>query len=237
MTVGEPGKRRSLKRTALVALSSVAVLLLVFCILIFSSPRRFRPEPVTVNDTMLQATLAAQLYGQIAAADAGEDRAELILSADQLDVIVKMLLNAAAVCDAVNRRSGALSAQPFTANFADGWLDFSVSLDTECPWLFGGAVVFSGRGMLNASGGTEALEFDSLRIGSLPVPGALGEMAFERVMRPVRETNEYRRFRPAVDLVEKLESGAVKIVYRPFAFKEYLPDLRKVMSGQSSINK
>lgn len=234
MTSGEPEKRRSLKRAALVLLSGAAILLLALGALIFSSPQMFSPEPVSVNDTMLQATLAAQLYGQIAAADTEDYRAELTLSYDQLDALVKMLLNAAAVCDAVNRRSGELRSQPFTANFADGWLDFAVSLDTGCRWLFGGAVVFSGRGMLLAADGAETLEFDTLCAGNLPLPGALGEMVFERVMRPVRETDEYRKFRPAVDSVEKLENGAVRIVYRPFAFKEYLPGLRAVMTGNRS---
>ncbi len=213
------------RRIALWCVSAAAAVLLLLAFLIFSRPRGFAPEPLSVNDTLTQMTLAAQLYSQISASRSYADTAELTLEPEQLDALLCMILNIAALKDGV-------SELPFTASYNGRYIEFSASCATGMPWLFGGSLVLSGGGMLECGAGEgETLMVDSLRVGWLPLPGSLGSAAFDLVMARIRERVEYRAFRPALVAVSRLESGAVRVVYKPYFFREYAPDLRGLMSG------
>ncbi|MGE4301338.1 MAG: hypothetical protein AB7F40_07020, partial [Victivallaceae bacterium] len=203
-------------RALLVVLVLLAGLAVLLTFLIFSSPERFKPQQVAVDDTVVQAALAANLYRQVQNSTPGEV-AELVLPPDQIDALINIALNGAAVYQAVDRGEHLLDEQDYTARYRDGMVEFRATIDTGESWLGGGAVVVSGRAMLTlARDSEEKLTVDEIRAGRLPLPGLVGEWAFDAMMDSVRETAEYREFRPVIIEISKLDDGSVKVVYLPY---------------------
>ncbi|MDD4817622.1 MAG: hypothetical protein PHI85_06600 [Victivallaceae bacterium] len=212
------------KKAVLLWCGGAAVLvLLLLLFLIFSRPRTFAPPPLSVNDTLTQMTLAAQLYRQISDSRDPAVSVEITLEPEQVNALLNMILNIAALNEHV-------AELPFTAAYDGKNIVFSASCSTGMSWLFGGAVVFSGAALVECgSYGDEHMTVDALRMGWLPLPGALGGAAFDLAMDRVRRRMEYRRFRPALVSVSRTDDGALNIVYYPYFFRDYVPDIREQM--------
>ncbi len=231
MSGREKSRRRRWLRVALILLGLLAGLAVLVAFLIFSSPERFKPQQVAVDDTVVQAALAAGLYRQVRDSSPGEV-AELVLPPDQIDALINIALNGAAVYQAVDRGGHAPEAQDYTAGYRDGMVEFRATVDTGEGWLGGGAIVVSGRAILTlARDSEEKIEVDEIRAGRLPLPGLAGEWAFESMMDAVRETAGYREFRPAIIEISKLDDGSVKVVYLPYLLRKYLEDLETMMTA------
>lgn len=224
-------KLRRWLRALLILFALIAGIAMLLGFLVFSSPETFAIRQVAVDDTVVQAALASNIYMQVQNAAPGKT-AEVVLPPDQVDALIQIAVNGAAVYRAMNAGESAPQAQDYTACYRDGMVEFRSSINTGETWLDGGAVVVSGRAMLTMErDGDEKIGVDEIRAGRLPLPGIIGEMALGGIMDTIRQSPEYAEFRPAIIEISRLDDGSVKIVYLPYQLRKYLEEIEAIMTA------
>jgi len=89
-------KLRRWLRALLILFALIAGIAMLLGFLVFSSPETFAIRQVAVDDTVVQAALASNIYMQVQNAAPGKT-AEVVLPPDQVDALIQIAVNGAVV--------------------------------------------------------------------------------------------------------------------------------------------
>ena len=229
----QPKKRKRGFCCSLIACGCLLPLLILFVLPFFllSCSTRTPLPALDVNDTMSQSIIASQIYVQILQAQHAGETMEIIVTPEQLDSLARIAHHAVALrLKAEKDQGNFVPVDPsgisieYKNNAVELRAELTVpekSLPLALP-IFASAVPYADKL-------TEGITVHRAKIGAITVPAVLVESRIEAFLNDLRKEDIFRKLRPAVDSVSVEDDGSLRIVYRPYFFKEYLDEIKSRM--------
>ena len=202
----------------------VAVLTLLF--LLFSCSTRTPLPELDVNDTMSQSIIASQVYVQILQAENAAETAELTVTADQLDSLARIAHYSLALFLKSEKAKGKdipIDPSGISIKYRDNAVELRAELG-HADWQLAAPLFV--RAVPYADKLTEGVTVYAARIGAIPMPRAGVEGMVERALEKWREEELFARLRPGIESIRVDDEGSLRIVYRPYLFREYLDQIK-----------
>lgn len=203
--------------------------ILIFGLLLTPS-RKYTPEVMTINDTMMQTITVSELLNEITNAQDATEEAEIMLSQEQLSSLCRIGMNSMIIVE--NEKNSTFVAElPWQVQYIDGKIvgEYSVP-DTEFA-ILGNTITAQASILPYLDDNQTGIYVYSLKIGDRTIITYSKGLFVDIKDIQFENNSEYQKYRQGIKSISVQPDNSIKIVYYPYYFKPFISDLEAILYG------